>query len=92
MADQKPVVGIIMGSKSDLGVMEGCTAELEALGVPYELVIASAHRTPAKVHEWASTAADRGIKVIIAAAGRSPGWCRGCLYAAAGHRRAYEDE
>ena len=71
MADQKPVVGIIMGSKSDLGVMEGCTAELEALGVPYELVIASAHRTPTKVHEWASTAADRGIKVIIAAAGRA---------------------
>ena len=65
MADQKPVVGIIMGSKSDLGVMEGCTAELEALGVSYELVIASAHRTPAKVHEWASTAADRGIKVVI---------------------------
>lgn len=71
MADQKPVVGIIMGSKSDLGVMEGCTAELEALGVAYELVIASAHRTPAKVHEWASTAADRGIKVIIAAAGKA---------------------
>lgn len=71
MADQKPVVGIIMGSKSDLGVMEGCTAELEALGVPYELVTASAHRTPAKVHEWASTAADRGIKVIIAAAGKA---------------------
>ena len=42
-----------------------------ALGVPYELVIASAHRTPAKVHEWASTAADRGIKVIIAAAGKA---------------------
>lgn len=71
MADQKPVVGIIMGSKSDLGVMEGCTAELEALGVPYELAIASAHRTPVKVHEWASTAADRGIKVIIAAAGKA---------------------
>lgn len=71
MADQKPVVGIIMGSKSDLGVMEGCTAELEALGVPYELVIASAHRTPAKAHEWASTAADRGIKVVIAAAGKA---------------------
>ena len=71
MADQKPVVGIIMGSKSDLGVMEGCTADLEALGVPYEPVIASAHRTPAKVHEWASTAADRGIKVIIAAAGKA---------------------
>ena len=87
MADQKPVVGIIMGSKSDLGVMEGCTAELEALGVPYELVIASAHRTPAKVHEWASTAADRRRRQ-----GCSPGRCRGCLYAAAGHRRAYEDE
>ena len=71
MADQKPVVGIIMGSKSDLGVMEGCTAELEALGVRCELVIASAHRTPAKVHEWASTAADRGIKGIIAAAGKA---------------------
>ena len=71
MADQKPVVGIIMGSKSDLGVMEGCTAELEALGVPYELVIASAHRTPAQVHEWASTAADRGIMVISAAAGKA---------------------
>ena len=71
MADQKPVVGIIMGSKSDLGVMEGCTAELAALCVPYELVIASAHSTPAKVHEWASTAADRGIKVIIAAAGKA---------------------
>ncbi len=71
MADQKPVVGIIMGSKSDLGVMEGCTAELEALGVLYGLVSASAHRTPAKVHEWASTAADRGIKVIIAAAGKA---------------------
>ena len=75
MAGQKPVVGIIMGSKSDLGVMEGCTAELEALGVPYELVIASAHRTPAKVHEWASTASDRGIKVIIAAAGMAAHLC-----------------
>ena len=71
MADEKttPLVGIIMGSKSDLPVMEGCTAQLDELGVPYELVIASAHRTPEKVHEWASSAADRGLKVIIAAAG-----------------------
>lgn len=66
-----PLVGIIMGSKSDMPVMEGCTAELEALGVPYELVIASAHRNPAQVHEWAETAADRGIKVIVAAAGKA---------------------
>ena len=70
MADQ-PVVGIIMGSKSDLATMEGGTAELERLGVPYELVIASAHRTPDKVHQWAETAADRGLKVIIAAAGKA---------------------
>ena len=72
MAEQsKPLVGVIMGSKSDLPVMEACTEQLEAFGVPYELVIASAHRNPAKVHEWASTAADRGIRVIIAAAGKA---------------------
>ena len=69
--EKAPVVGIIMGSKSDMPVMEGCTAELERLGVSYELVIASAHRTPAKVHEWAESAADRGIRVIIAAAGKA---------------------
>lgn len=50
MADQ-PLVGIIMGSKSDLPTMEACTKQLEELGVPYELVIASAHRNPDKVHE-----------------------------------------
>lgn len=70
MAD-KPLVGIIMGSKSDLPTMEACTAQLDEFGVPYELVIASAHRNPAKVHEWASSAADRGLKVIIAAAGKA---------------------
>ncbi len=70
MADQ-PLVGIIMGSKSDMPTMEACTKQLEELGVPYELVIASAHRTPDKVHEWAGSAADRGLKVIIAAAGKA---------------------
>ena len=70
MADT-PLVGVIMGSKSDMPVMEACTEQLEALGVPYELVIASAHRNPERVHEWASTAADRGLKVIIAAAGKA---------------------
>lgn len=70
-SEKTPLVGIIMGSKSDMPVMEGCTAELDALGAPYELVIASAHRNPAKVHEWAETAADRGIKVIVAAAGKA---------------------
>ena len=73
MADQEkvPLIGIIMGSKSDLPTMEGCTKELEELGVPYELVIASAHRNPDKVHEWAGTAHERGLKVIIAAAGKA---------------------
>ena len=70
MADS-PLVGIIMGSKSDMPAMEACTAELDALCVPYELIIASAHRAPDKVHAWASSAADRGIKVIIAAAGKA---------------------
>lgn len=70
MADTA-LVGIIMGSTSDMGVMEACTAELDALGVPYELIVASAHRNPEKVHEWAATAADRGLRVIIAAAGKA---------------------
>jgi len=70
MADA-PLVGIIVGSKSDLGVMDECGQQLDELGVSYELLIASAHRSPERVHEWATTAADRGIKVIIAAAGKA---------------------
>lgn len=68
---ETPLVGIIMGSKSDLGVMEDCAGQLEELGVPYELVVASAHRQPGTVHDWASQAAGRGIRVIIAAAGKA---------------------
>ena len=71
MAEQQPLVGIIMGSKSDLPAMEPCTKQLEELGIPYELVVYSAHRTPVQVHEWASTAAQRGLRVIIAAAGKA---------------------
>ena len=67
----KPLVGIIMGSESDMPTMEACVTQLEELGAPSEVVVASAHRSPAKVHEWASTAADRGIKVIVAAAGKA---------------------
>jgi 5-(carboxyamino)imidazole ribonucleotide mutase len=70
MADA-PLVGIIMGSKSDMDVMQQCADQLDELGVPYELLVASAHRNPDRVHEWASTAADRGIKVIVAAAGKA---------------------
>ena len=71
MAQDTPLVGIIMGSTSDLPVMEACTAQLDELGVPYELVVASAHRNPDKVSEWAKTAEARGLRVIIAAAGKA---------------------
>ena len=68
---KQPLVGVIMGSTSDMPVMQACLDQLDEFGVPYELVVASAHRTPNKVHEWASTAADRGMRVIIAAAGKA---------------------
>lgn len=71
MAEETPVVGIIMGSESDMPATEPCMAQLDAMGVPYEVKVASAHRKPAVVHEWAETAHDRGIKVIIAAAGKA---------------------
>ncbi|MDR1775183.1 MAG: 5-(carboxyamino)imidazole ribonucleotide mutase [Actinomycetes bacterium] len=71
MTDTRPLVGIIMGSQSDAAVMADCEEQLRTLGVPFETVVASAHRSPARVHEWASGAADRGIAVIIAAAGKA---------------------
>ena len=71
MAEATPVVGISMGSEADMPAMEPCMAQLDAMGVPYEVKVASAHRKPAVVHEWAETAHDRGIKVIIAAAGKA---------------------
>lgn len=68
---EAPLVGIVMGSKSDLDVMQACADQLEELGVPYEMQVASAHRNPDRVHDWASSAVDRGLKVLIAAAGKS---------------------
>ena len=65
----KPVVGIIVGSDSDLPLIQETTGVLEDLRIPFEITIASAHRTPDRVSEYASTASDRGIRVIIAAAG-----------------------
>jgi len=62
-------VGVILGSKSDLPLMESCITQLEAFGIEHELKVCSAHRDPAGVKEWASTAAERGLKVVIAAAG-----------------------
>ena len=64
-----PDVGVILGSKSDLPLMESCTTQLDAFGIAHELKVLSAHRDPEGVREWASTAASRGIKVVIAAAG-----------------------
>lgn len=73
MNDNTPeaLVGIIMGSKSDLPAMEPCMEQLDAFGISYEVKIASAHRKPAEVHDWASTAVSRGLRVIIAAAGKA---------------------
>lgn len=64
-----PVVGVIMGSDSDLPVMAGAAEVLRDFGVPFELTVVSAHRTPARLTEYATTARARGLKVIIAAAG-----------------------
>lgn len=65
----KPVVGILMGSDSDLPVMQEAGAMLQEFGIEYEMTIASAHRTPKKVLEYSSSAEKRGLKVIIAGAG-----------------------
>jgi 5-(carboxyamino)imidazole ribonucleotide mutase len=64
-----PIVGIILGSKSDLPLMESCVKVLDELGLTHELKVCSAHRNPRGVMEWATSARGRGIKVVIAAAG-----------------------
>ena len=69
MTEQAPLVGIVMGSKSDWETMKNASEMLSELGIPFEAKALSAHRNPAQVHEWASSAEERGIKVIIAAAG-----------------------
>lgn len=65
----KVLVGIIMGSSSDLGVMKDAADVLKELGVAYEMTVVSAHRTPERMFDYAKQAADRGLKVIIAGAG-----------------------
>src|SRR3989454_12423792 len=66
---QKPLVGIIMGSQSDWETMQHAAAQLDEFKVPYEVQVISAHRTPDLLFEYASHAAERGLEVIIAAAG-----------------------
>jgi len=63
------LVGIIMGSDSDLPVMQAAADALDELGVAYEMTIVSAHRTPGRLYEYAQTAVDRGLRVIVAGAG-----------------------
>jgi 5-(carboxyamino)imidazole ribonucleotide mutase len=65
----KPVVGIIMGSQSDLNIMKEAAEVLDELGVLYELTVVSAHRTPLRMVEYATEARKRGIRVIVAGAG-----------------------
>ena len=65
----KPLVGVVMGSKSDYEVLAAAVEVLRALEIPYEALIVSAHRTPDRLFEYAATAHDRGLRVIIAGAG-----------------------
>lgn len=69
MSESSPVVGVIMGSKSDLETMQEAANVLEQFGVPYEMKVVSAHRTPDWMAEYAKTAEARGLEVIIAGAG-----------------------
>ncbi|RPD46682.1 5-(carboxyamino)imidazole ribonucleotide mutase [Paracnuella aquatica] len=69
MNNNTPLVGIIMGSDSDLPVMKAAAEILDFFGVAYELTVVSAHRTPQRMMQYAETARQRGLKVIIAGAG-----------------------
>lgn len=64
-----PIVGIVMGSQSDLDTMQAAETILREFGIPYEIDVVSAHRTPEKMFEYAQTAEQRGLRVIIAGAG-----------------------
>jgi 5-(carboxyamino)imidazole ribonucleotide mutase len=69
MASAAPLVGLIMGSKSDWETMAAAAETLDALGVAYEAKVVSAHRTPQRLYEYAASAKARGLRVIVAAAG-----------------------
>jgi 5-(carboxyamino)imidazole ribonucleotide mutase len=68
-APKKAMIGIIMGSDSDLPMMQAAAAQLTAFDIPFELTVVSAHRTPLRMLDYATTARERGLKVIIAGAG-----------------------
>lgn len=81
MTNQKPLVGVLMGSVSDKEIMAGCVDTLKELAIPYEVRILSAHRTPGPTGEYAASAAERGLEVIIAGAG----WAAHLAGVVAGH-------
>ncbi len=68
-AEVKPLVGVVMGSDSDWTVMEAAAAALDEFGIPYEVEVLSAHRTPERMIAWGKAAAGRGLRAIIAGAG-----------------------
>ncbi len=67
--EEKPLVGIVMGSSSDIEIMEEAARVLKEFGIPYQMTIASAHRSPKRTSEYAKSAVERGFEVIIAGAG-----------------------
>lgn len=75
MKQMQPLVSVIMGSTSDLPIMQRAAKQLEALEIPFELLALSAHRTPDEVAEFARGAEERGVRVIIAAAGMAAHLC-----------------
>ena len=66
---EKPLVGIIMGSDTDLPIMSESATMLAKFSIPFEIEVVSAHRSPARTHDYATTAIERGLKVVIVAAG-----------------------
>jgi phosphoribosylaminoimidazole carboxylase PurE protein len=66
---RKAIVGVVMGSDSDLPIVKACLDTLEEFDIPYDAQVLSAHRTPEKAHEYASTARLQGLRILIAAAG-----------------------
>ena len=69
MANKKPLVGVIMGSRSDWDTLTHCADTLSALNIPHDIEVVSAHRTPDRLFTYAEEASERGIEIIIAAAG-----------------------
>jgi 5-(carboxyamino)imidazole ribonucleotide mutase len=69
VSDEKPLIGIIMGSRSDWDTMQSASEILTTLQIPHECKVISAHRTPDRLYDYAKTAVDRGLKCIIAGAG-----------------------